>query len=43
MVEPGADADGDGEITLKDAVLLRRYFAYKDVTTGESSVILGPR
>jgi hypothetical protein len=36
------DANGDGKITLKDALLLRQYFANKDPDTGESSIELEP-
>ena len=42
-VNSGADANCDGTIDTKDLLLLRKYLAYYDYKTGESSIVLGPQ
>ena len=37
----GADANGDGKISLLDLTLLRQYLANYNYDTGKSSVVLG--
>lgn len=39
----GADCNGDGKMTVEDAVLLRAYFAGMDYASGVSPVNLGPK
>ena len=36
------DVNGDGEINMKDVVILRQYITNYDYDTGSSSVVLGP-
>lgn len=36
------DANGDGRVDLKDAILLRQYLANYDYSVCSSTVVLGP-
>jgi hypothetical protein len=42
-VKPGADANGDNKIDMKDVVIIRQYIANFDYNTNTSTVVLGPQ
>ncbi|MBE6695481.1 MAG: hypothetical protein E7587_03415, partial [Ruminococcaceae bacterium] len=39
----GADANGDGNVTALDVLLMRKYMANYDYDAGTSSIVLGPK